>query len=135
MITVLVIDGYLVSRKLENMMFKEAEINKLLKTWAFYDPERSGMMDCDDFILFLYQMPDPFGTSMFLNTIDPKDIAYKFISSKDHTIIVTTKSLLEIVKRFPVPIYETKGKYFVHYVDYISFITNKAAFNYKTWSK
>lgn len=135
MITVLVIDGYLVSRKLENMMFKESEIEKLLKTWALYDPERTGMMDCDDFILFLYQMPDPFGTSMYLDTIDPKDIAYKFISSKDHTIIITIKTLMEVVKRFPLPIYLIKDKYLVHYVDYIGFITNKAAFNYRSWSK
>jgi hypothetical protein len=134
LITVLVIDGYLESRKLETMIFKEAEIELLLKTWAMYDPDRTGMMNCDDFILFLYQMSEPFGTSMHLEPINPKDIAHSFISSKDNTIIISIRTLLEIIKRFPLPVYEVKDHYYVHYVDYISFLTNKTQANYRWWS-
>lgn len=135
LITVLVINGYLESRKLENMIFTEAEIDRLLKTWAIYDSDRSGLMRCEDFILFLYRMPEPFGTSMYERPIQPKDIAYRFIESKDNTIIITIKTLLEITKHYPLPIYEIKNEYYVHYVDYISFITNKSQLGSKFSTK
>lgn len=135
LITVLVIDGYLESRKLENMPFKDIEVDRVLQQWAFYDPERTGLIKCDDFILFLYSLPEPFGVDKIGVPVRTKDIVDRFFSSEDNKIIVTNRDVLDTSKRFPLVVYEIKNEHFIHFVDYISFITNKASANFKHLAK
>jgi len=127
MITVLVIDGYLESKKLDNIKFSEAEIDELYRMWAQYDPDKTGLMKCDNFILFLHQLYAPFGILDKDNPkhIKPSHIVNKFIYREDLKVIVTVKELQETVKQFPIYVYETGGEYFVHFVDYITYLTNK----------
>lgn len=134
LITVLVIDGYLESRKLENMSFKDSEVEMILQTWALFDPDRTGLMKCNDFILFLYQMPEPFGVDKAKNNVTAKDLLNKFFSSEDNRIIVTIKDLMDAVKRYQLVVYQANDEHYVHFVDYISFITNKVNANSKAWS-
>jgi hypothetical protein len=93
MITVLVIDGYLESKKLDNIKFSEAEIDELYRMWAQYDPDKTGLMKCDNFILFLHQLYAPFGILDKDNPkhIKPSHIVNKFIYREDLKVIVYSK--------------------------------------------
>lgn len=135
LITVLVIDGYLESRKLENMSFQDSEVEKILQTWALYDPERSGLMKCNDFILFLYHMPEPFGVDKAKKNVTTKELINKFFSSEDNKIIVNIKDLLETARRYQLVVYEINNGHYIHFVDYITYITNKVNSNSKGWSR
>ena len=125
MITVLVIDGYLESKKLEDLQYSEQEIEKLYKVWSEYDPEKTGMMKCDNFILFLHQVDVPFGVAQGIRYIKPSHIVNKFIYREDLKVIITIREVLNTAKQFPIHIYEYNGEYYVHFVDYISYATNK----------
>jgi len=125
LITVLVIDGYLESKKLEALQFNEDQVNKMYAHWAEYDPARSGLMTCDNFILFLHHQAAPFGVLQGERVVKPEHITSKMIFRPDLQLVVTGMETLLASQQFPVHIYEICGENFVHFVDYITFLTNK----------
>ena len=125
LITVLVIDGYLESKKLEALKFNEEQVNKMYAFWAESDPARSGLMTCDNFILFLHQQAAPFGVLQGERIVKPEHITNKMIYRPDLQLVVTGMETLLASQQFPVHIYEIAGENYVHFVDYITFLTNK----------
>ena len=115
------------------MSFKDNEVEKILQAWALYDSEKTGMMKCDDFIVFLHLMDEPFGVEKYKKLVKAKDIVNQYIYNEEQKVVITIKDLLDTAKRFQMPIYEVNSQYYVHFVDYISYITNKANSNYRIW--
>ena len=127
LITVLVIDGYFESKKLGQLNLTEETINQVIDTWLEYDTNKTGLMTCDNFILFLHDVEQPFGVKSLSEPrfIKPAQIVNKFIYRADLKIVVTIKDLLHTVREFPLCVYEQNKECYIHFVDYINFIANK----------
>lgn len=125
LITVLVLDGYFESKKMHNLKLNEEEVEAMYKAWAEYDPTKSGMMTCDNFVLFLHEIEAPFGVREGQRIIDTAQILNKMIFLDDFRIVVTGKEVLEASRNFPLNIYTVGSQNMVHFIDYISFLTNK----------
>lgn len=56
-----VIDGFAVAQADEDNLFKEDDNERLLDTWAKYDPEGTGLISLNNLRFFLCDLSEPFG--------------------------------------------------------------------------
>lgn len=56
------VDAYEAAKKDENSLIKEDVISDIfLNLWSEYDPNATGWISIDEFIFFLYELPEPLG--------------------------------------------------------------------------
>lgn len=135
LVTVLVIDGYLESKKEENLSITENKLDTMYDNWARFSPSGNGLMKCDNFILFLNSQVWPCGVKPVENLyITPSAILKKLIYTEDLKIVCTFDDVIRTSRQFPLTVYEKDREYYVHFVDYIAQLCSRAYDNNKAGS-
>jgi hypothetical protein len=126
MITVLVIEGYSESKKLEGLKLTEPQIDNMIETWSHYDKKKSGLMEVSDFLLYLHDIGPPFGMKKTVEAhVSFKTYLNRFLMSQNQRIILSDFDILRSLMKFGLQVYEVGDTLCIHYVDYISVVTNR----------
>lgn len=126
MITVLVIEGYSESKKLEGLKLTDQQIDSMIDAWSVYDRKKTGLMEVSDFLLFINDISPPFGMKKVEEThISLKIYMNRFLMSQNQRIILSDLDVLKSLLKFGLQVYEVGDSLCIHYVDYISVVTNR----------